>query len=91
MAVASPELGMLRWRCRRGMKELDVLLERYVDQSYHGAPAAEQASFRQLLDTEDPELHAYCLGRLTPPARFAALIERITANEGLAASAVCRR
>jgi len=30
----APELGKLRWRCRRGMKELDVLLARYVDERF---------------------------------------------------------
>jgi succinate dehydrogenase flavin-adding protein (antitoxin of CptAB toxin-antitoxin module) len=26
------DLGKLRWRCRRGMRELDVLLTRYVNE-----------------------------------------------------------
>ena len=29
-----PQLGRLRWRCRRGMKELDILLARYVDERF---------------------------------------------------------
>ena len=80
MAADAPELGKLRWRCRRGMKELDVLLERYVDERFCDASAAEQEAFRRLLDTQDPELFAYCLGRLPPPGHFAGLIERITAS-----------
>jgi antitoxin CptB len=72
--------GKLRWRCRRGMKELDVLLERYLDERFCAASDAERAAFQQLLDTPDPILHAYCLGSERPPPRYAALIERITVN-----------
>ncbi len=70
----------LRWRCRRGMKELDVLLARYLDRRFCGAPAPEQEAFRQLLETQDTILYAYCLGSERPPPQFAALIERITAD-----------
>ena len=80
------ELGKLRWRCRRGMKELDVLLARYVDERFCGASKPEQDAFRRLLETEDTVLYAYCLGQERPPARWAALIERITASPPAASS-----
>jgi antitoxin CptB len=77
---AGPEdLGRLRWRCRRGMKELDLLLARYLERDFCGASSREQAAFRGLLETPDPVLHAYCLGSDSPPPEFAALIARITA------------
>jgi antitoxin CptB len=79
-AAERKDLGRLRWRCRRGMKELDILLERYVDERFRSASSAEQEAFRQLLDTQDIILYAYCLGSERPPPAFAALIERITAN-----------
>ena len=59
-------LGRLRWRCRRGMRELDQLLTRYVDRHYATASAAHQAAFRELLDSHDPLLYDYFLGRETP-------------------------
>ena len=63
------------------MKELDVLLTRYVNEEYVQAAPADQAAFRQLLDFQDPVIHAYCLGGEPPPtAVLAALIERITAS-----------
>ena len=70
----------MRWRCRRGMRELDVLLARYVDERFCGASCGEQDAFRELLETQDTDLYAFCLGSQPPPARFATLIERITAN-----------
>ena len=78
--TAAEELGKLRWRCRRGMKELDVLLARYVDERFCGASSAEQAAFRQLLDAQDPVIYGYCFGAERPPPEYAALIDRITAN-----------
>jgi antitoxin CptB len=76
---ASHELGRLRWRCRRGMRELDVLLRRYVDERYAGASREHQEAFRALLDAPDPLIHAYCLGLEAPPTPIlAALIGRIT-------------
>ena len=80
-APEAQEIGKLRWRCRRGMKELDVLLTRYVEEEYSNAPPAHRQAFRDLLDSQDPLIHAYFLGRLSPPtAILCALIERITAS-----------
>ena len=47
-------MSRLRWRCRRGTKELDVVMNRYLQERYETATAEEQASFNQLLDIEDP-------------------------------------
>lgn len=46
----------LRWLCRRGMKELDLLLLGYLDRRYAGAPAGEQAAFVRLLSMQDPDI-----------------------------------
>ena len=73
------EEGRLRWRCRRGMKELDILLSRYLDERFYAAPPQEQEAFRRLLESPDPEIYAYCLGQERPPERLAVLIERIAA------------
>ena len=78
----SPDLGRLRWRCRRGMKELDVLLERYVGERFGTASAPEQEAFRLLLETQDTLLYAYCLGSQPVPPHLKTLIERITAPHG---------
>ena len=75
---ARAQRDRLRWRCRRGMKELDVLLSRYVEERYDTAPPAERAAFEALLEDQDPLIYAYCLKVAPIPAHFAALIERIT-------------
>jgi antitoxin CptB len=74
----TPDAGRLRWRCRRGMKELDILLTRYMEERFDGASLEEQAAFGRLLEAQDPVIYAYCLGQQRPPEHLSALIERIT-------------
>jgi antitoxin CptB len=75
------ELGRLRWRCRRGMKELDVLLTRYVEEHYAQAPPDAQCAFRELLEAPDPVIYAYCMGRARPPTPIlSSVIERLTSH-----------
>jgi antitoxin CptB len=80
MAEAALQPGQLRWRCRRGMKELDILLERYVERRWQQAPPEERAAFEGLLEVQDPVIYGYCLGSAAVPDHLAALVERITAN-----------
>lgn len=48
------------------MKELDVLLESYLQTRYPNASPAEQGAFRDLLEQQDPVLYAYVIGRERP-------------------------
>jgi antitoxin CptB len=73
----------LLWRCRRGMKELDVLLERYAHTLKVEASAAERAVFERLLDLADPQLAAYLLGQDVPgDPELAGLVRRIADGAG---------
>jgi antitoxin CptB len=60
------EIRRLRWRCRRGMRELDLLLTRYVDQCWPHADDSERGIFLRLLDCEDDTLWRWCMGLATP-------------------------
>ena len=72
------ELGRLRWRCRRGMRELDQLMLRYLDQRWPVAEDAERSVFLRLLDCEDDKLWRWCMGREKPADQeFNALIQLI--------------
>jgi antitoxin CptB len=59
-------MSRLRWRCRRGMKELDLLLVRYLEQEYPAAASADRAAFARILELQDPELFGYLVGRESP-------------------------
>jgi antitoxin CptB len=60
------ERARLRWRCRRGMKELDVLLLRYLEHEYPAAAPEERAAFARILELQDPEIFGYLVGRTLP-------------------------
>jgi succinate dehydrogenase flavin-adding protein (antitoxin of CptAB toxin-antitoxin module) len=44
------------------MKELDALLQRYLERDYAAATCGERAAFDELLELQDPELYSLCLG-----------------------------
>ncbi len=58
--------GRLLWRCRRGMKELDLILERFARAGLSRAPEAEWRAFERLLGLSDPLLAGYLLGNERP-------------------------
>jgi len=53
----------LRWRCRRGKKELDVLLGRFLDRRLIGLSPTQRAAFERLLALEDEDLLDLIFGR----------------------------
>jgi len=53
----------LLWRCRRGMLELDLLLQPFVEAYYDTLTSQEQAQFHELLDLQDQQLLEYLLGQ----------------------------
>ena len=78
----------LLWRCRRGLKELDVLLERYAAEALAAAGAAERQVLERLLALPDPQLAGYLLaGEVPQEADLAALAERIRRTGGMGRAA----
>lgn len=79
MMAESDELKRLRWRCRRGMRELDQLMLRYLDNRWSIAEDAERELFLQLLDCEDDKLWRWFMG-LERPENDAihAIVQRIS-------------
>lgn len=72
------ELRKLRWRCRRGMRELDRLLERWLDRQWRQSPTSQREVFLRLLDGEDDRLWRWFLGHETPEdVEIAALVDQI--------------
>ena len=50
------QLERARWRCRRGLLELDLTLQRFVDAHYVSLGEAECRQFEMLLDLSDNDL-----------------------------------
>jgi len=74
------QLARLRWQCRRGTKELDLLLQRYLEAGYFVADDEEKAQFVELLALEDDELVGVLMGELDVKAgKVKALVGKIRA------------
>ena len=74
-------LSKLRWRCRRGMKELDLLLERFLERGYADLSEAEKGDFEALLARQDDELWDWFYqGREPDDATLGKLVRRIREN-----------
>jgi len=56
----------LRWQCRRGMLELDLMLESFVEKRYEDLPIKTKKAFHQLLNCQDQILLDYLLGQDVP-------------------------
>ena len=64
--MPSKETQRLRWQCRRGMLELDYLLENYLDQQFENAQKEEREAFILLLDQHDLDLQQWLLLGASP-------------------------
>lgn len=56
----------LRWQCRRGMLELDLMLESFVEKRYFDLPVKTKKAFHQLLNCQDQILLDYLMGQDVP-------------------------
>ncbi len=54
----------LRWRCRRGMLELDILLNGFIEKQYTDLSAAQKETLNQVLDYPDQLLFDLFLGHM---------------------------
>lgn len=73
---APQPISRLRWACRRGMLELDVLLGNFLNEAYPALSEQQQLVFTDFLNHPDPELMAWIMGRETPPTEALAQMAR---------------
>ena len=53
-----------RWRCRRGLLELDIVLGRFLDQELDALSPADREAFKALLELSDNDLWDMVSGRM---------------------------
>lgn len=69
-----------RWRCHRGMKELDILLERFLKSRFEAMDGRQKAVFSDFLNLPDPQLADFLLKGVVPvDADCKTLVEQILA------------
>lgn len=77
---ADDRLKRLRIRAwRRGIKEMDLILGRFVDEQAATLDADELDRLEALMEESDLDLYSWVTGRVEPPAAHAPLIDRIAA------------
>ncbi|GAB3037671.1 MULTISPECIES: succinate dehydrogenase assembly factor 2 [Oleiagrimonas] len=82
--MSNTPLARLRWRCRRGTKELDALYGWWLENRYPDADPAAQQAFEELLDVQDPDLWDWTIGRgEAPRADWRDIIDAIRAQHRL--------
>lgn len=68
------KLDRLRWQCRRGMLELDLVLTKFLDRHAEALSSADMKAFRRLLEYPDNVLWDMVSGKIPPPDPEAAAI-----------------
>ncbi|MDF2939636.1 MAG: succinate dehydrogenase assembly factor 2 [Gammaproteobacteria bacterium] len=71
------KFAKLRWACRRGMLELDIIFGAYVDHDYIKATDEEQRSFEALLSCNDQELYNWLIKREAAPSQFTHIVAEL--------------
>nr|CAA6823538.1 MAG: Unknown protein [uncultured Thiotrichaceae bacterium] len=71
------EKSRFKMRCRRGMKELDFVLTRYMERDFESADEEEIRQFDELLELQDPLLFGILFETEPTPERFLRLAEKI--------------
>jgi antitoxin CptB len=81
--VSEPmKISRVRWACRRGMLELDVLFQPFVENHYEQLSDQDKNTFVRLLEGEDPVLFAWFMGheKSTDP-ELAEMVIRVRGRE----------
>ena len=60
------EKSRLRWRCRRGIREMDILFQNFMDVCYDRLNPGEKESFEVFLDEADLDIFDWIMGRAKP-------------------------
>nr|VFK50497.1 MAG: antitoxin CptB [Candidatus Kentron sp. TUN]VFK51742.1 MAG: antitoxin CptB [Candidatus Kentron sp. TUN]VFK56606.1 MAG: antitoxin CptB [Candidatus Kentron sp. TUN] len=69
--------GSFKWRCRRGMRELDLLLGRFLELRYDSLTDSDRELFAQFLDEPNERIVDWLLDGAEADSRYRKLIEQI--------------
>ena len=71
------ELERARWRCRRGLLELDIVLQRFMDKYYAQLNETDLQQFEELLSLSDNELWDLIAEKEKPQTRKVQYVLRL--------------
>ena len=70
------ERARIAWRCRRGLLELDLILQRFIETQYPALNERERALLARILEESDADLWEWVQGA-NPPAEYCELVARL--------------
>jgi antitoxin CptB len=73
----SESLRRLRWQCRRGLLELDLLFTRFLDDRYDLLSESDQSAFHELLRQPDHSILAWLQGQEPAPDAFQNILKKL--------------
>ena len=80
-SMKTNDIKRLRWACRRGMLELDLILLPFFEQYFNELESIDQANFIELLSCTDQELYHWLLGQALPlDSHLRSIVEKIRAT-----------
>jgi antitoxin CptB len=77
--------SQVRWRCRRGVRELDVLLTTFLAAGYDDLSVPQKLDFQRLLEVQDPTIMDWLFSKSTPSdSGLADIVELLKSLSGIA-------
>jgi len=65
------------WRCRRGLREMDILLQDYLEVYYDTLSTRDQNTFEELLDEADLDILSWIMQKSFPDEKYVGIITAI--------------
>jgi len=78
-STQAADTSRLRWLCRRGTREADLLLQGFLAADYPQLDSAGRSAFGKLLQCTDADILDWVGGRNRPPPELAAIVARVQA------------
>ncbi len=76
------EAKKVRWRCNRGMLELDLFLIPFADNHFRQLANDEKAQFITLLSHEDPTIYGWLMGQVEVDEDLKAIVLKVKSLVG---------
>lgn len=70
----------VKWRCRRGMRELDILLAGFLEKGFDALDDDALTRLDAMLAAPDQDILAWLSGAHPPPPEHADIVRRIRAT-----------
>ena len=79
--ISSQQKAKLTWHCRRGMLELDLILQKFLAEKLDGLTVEQLTAFEHLLNEADPDLYSWLMGYATPTDKELASIVTVIRSD----------